>query len=275
MMTLNCRAGHDVIVRSGPDGAQLPISDRDTQFVRGDGVTQDWVHLIDLLTGTVGTLVVYTRKSGVAEATGYVKHTLTAPVIHDVRLRFTQGGYAVCTFSFECRFPSDTATIDTVWAITDAQAAPTHLTSSRGGWRIVSAVHGSQAIYHLTGFEYGLTGRIDKACNDGDLGYTAVDLELFMTPSGSISLQDASIATNALVTNGLLLAAAADLVITVKQSGSAANKVVTIANVIFTGNAEAQGNDKGFNDFSLAFEQTDDPDTPLTLTGDNKIITIA
>ncbi len=46
-------AGYENSIRSAPDGLQLPVIDLDTQFVRGSMTTEDWIHVIELLTGNM------------------------------------------------------------------------------------------------------------------------------------------------------------------------------------------------------------------------------
>jgi hypothetical protein len=65
-MVARIQEGYDNILRSAPDGLQVPVKDKEAEYVRGEIVTQDWVEAVNLLTGTVGTFVFYERKSGVA-----------------------------------------------------------------------------------------------------------------------------------------------------------------------------------------------------------------
>ena len=95
-----------------------------------------------------------------------------------------------------------------------------------------------------------------------------------MTVNGSASFQDAEITSSQLKAQQLLLAAAGDLVITVLQSGGATNKVITIANVIFTSLQGSPDVNADYTSYSANFEVANDPSIPLTLDGDNKIITI-
>jgi len=137
-MSARIEAGYDEIIESEPDGLEVPISDRGAQFVRGTVVTQDWVKAVELLTGTVGSYCFSERQSGVAVDTGYIKHTITNPVIHNVRLDFNKGGYATAAFDFECRAADDAKTIADMWGMLDDQAAPTYVAAARGGWRVQS-----------------------------------------------------------------------------------------------------------------------------------------
>jgi len=277
VMTARIQAGFDEQLESSPDGLTLPIRDKGVQFVRGTIVTQDWVEFVNLICGTVSTYVFYERKSGVAEATGYIKHTITAPVIHRVNMRFTKGQYAAVAFDFECRAADVTTAINDMWAITDDQAAPTYITAARGGWRIEAAVHGATSIYHLSSFEFTLAMPVAKACNDGDVGYTCVDARTSgMSAAGSIGFADSTVATSIMLCNKLLTAAAANLVLTVRQSGGATDKTVTIANVDFNDAASnSDSNPQGFTAYQLSFAIANSSGTPLTLAGDNQIIAIA
>jgi len=267
--------GYDNIMRSAPGDYAVNVVDRECQFVRGQITSQDWVHMIDLLTGEVGTYTFYERKSGAAASTGYIQHTLTAPVIHRARIAMNQAGYMAVVADFECRAADETATIADMHAITDSQAAPTALTAEMGGWRVATATHGAVSIYHMTAFDFAITAQLLRACNDADVAYTAVDVrEDGMQAAGSITIGDSEVTGAKLKAQDLLLAAAGSLVITVVQSAGAANKVITIANVMF-GSADRQSDVKSqYTHESLPFDVTNVLATPLTLAGANEIITI-
>jgi len=276
-MSVNIQEGYENVIRSSPDGLQVSILDKECQYVRGTLVSQDWIHIIELLTGTLGTYVFYERKSGVAEATGYIKHTLTNPIIHRVSLSMNQGGYATITADFECRAGSETATIADMHAMTDSQAAPTYVSAVRGGWRFVSAVYGASLnIHHVTGFNFSIAMRLFKACNDADIAYTAVDACLDgMQATGSINFQDSAIATAQLTSQSLLLAALANLVLTVRQAEGAANKIITIARASILTAGGSSDSSSGYTGFNASFEVANNTSVPLTLAGANKILTIA
>lgn len=280
-MSARITAGHDNLIRSAPDGLEVPIKDKEIEFVRGVVVTQDWVHALDLLTGALGTYVFYERKSGVAAATGYVEHTITAPVIHRMTIDFTKGGYGTVTFEFECRPADETKGIADMWVMADDEAAPTYVSSARGGFRIESCKHdpggdGEIQIYHLTGFTFGITMPLVRECNDGDVGYTCVDARLdAMTCEGSITFQDAEIATGAMKAQQLIVATKADLAIQARQSQGATSKVITIANADFNSVDNASDVNAPFTEYTAAFDVANDAAAPLTLSGDNTIIAIA
>ncbi len=279
VMTAVITEGFENVMRSAPDGLQLPTIDREIQFCRGVITTQDWVEAIGLLTGTVGTYVFYERKSGAA-ATGYIEHTITAPVIHRISIRLTKAGFAQVEFAFECRAADETKTIADMHAMADDHAAPTDITSARGGYRVVTTAHGAVSIYHVTAFEFSLAMKLVKACNDADVAYTCVEANLAgMTAAGSIGFQDSEIATAKLKCQALLLAVAGDLVLTVLQSQGATNKVITIANVVFLSAGENSNVEADFTGYTAQYDIANDPGTPLTLEGSgeplaNKIITI-
>jgi len=73
----------------------------------------------------------------------------------------------------------------------------------------------------------------------------------------------------------LLAAARGNLVITVAQGSAAADKVITIAGVIFGSAGGNQNVSASFTDHSLNYMVTNDAGTPLTLSGTDKILAIA
>ncbi len=280
VMTASITAGYDNIIKTAPDGMQLPEIDREAQFCRGTIVTQDWIEALNLLIGAVTTLIFYERKDGVAAATGYIKHTITAPVIYNFSLNFTKGGYATASFAFECKAADETKTIADMWVLLDDQAAPTYISAARGGYRVETCTHSTAGteikVYHVTGFTFSIAMNLVKACNDADVGYTCVTAELDnMAAAGSLAFQDGLITGAILTAQRLIAAAADDLVIVVTQGKGAADKTITIANVIFNnigGNSDVNA---PFTGYSAGFDIANDSDTPLTLEGANKIITIA
>jgi len=280
-MTARLISGFDDRNQSEPDGLQVPVKDKETQFVRGTIVTQDWPHAVELLTAAAGSLVFYERKSGVAEAAGYIKHTITNPVIHKMRLSISKKQYAAVSFDFECRAADETKGITDMHQTADEQAAPSYISAARGGVRIISATHGTGEallnILHSTELEFAIEMPLVKESNDADVGYTCVDARLDgMKCQGKISFQDGGIkaATTQLLIQQLITAAKGDLVITVRQSQAATNKVITIGGTDFS-QVYSDSNVKApFTGYSADFDVSNTAGSPLTLDGTNKIITI-
>ncbi len=273
VMTAVIRAGYDNIMKSSPDGLQVAVKDKEIQFVRGTIVSQDWVHALELLTGTVGTLVFYERESGTDT---YTKHTINKPVIHKIAISLNQGGYGSVSFDFECKPDDETKGIADMWVPLAAQVAPAYVSAARGGYRIVSAVHGAVSINHVTGFNFSISMPLSKACNDSDVGYTCVDALLEnMACEGSIDYQSGVIAAAKVLGVTLLTAAKADLVLTLTQSQGATAKTLTIANVDFSDLGSSSSSGPGFTGYTNSFDVANDAGTPLTLAGANPIITIA
>ena len=117
---------------------------------------------------------------------------------------------------------------------------------------------------------------LEKDSNDGDVGYTCVDArQSGISVSGGINFQDATITSAKILAVQLAIAAKASLVTTVSSSQGAAAKVLTMAGVLFTGgggNSDAGG---GFTGYDASFACVNDATTQLTLSGANKILTIA
>lgn len=278
-MTARIDSGFDNVMRSAPDGLEVPLKDKEIEYVRGTITTQDWAQVIALLTGTLGTYVFYERKSGVAVGTGFIEHTITNPVIHRANFRLTKGAYGTVTFDFECRAEDETKGLADMWVLLDDQAAPTYVSAARGGFRIASALHGSVpgiSINHVTAFDFTLTLQLVKESNDADVGYTCVDARLDgLTAEGSISFQDSTIVAAVLVCQSLLAAAKDSLVLSVKQGQGGAAKTVTILGVDFNNVSRTSDANTPFTEHVANFDVANDATTQLTLEGDNKIIAIA
>jgi len=279
LMSARISEGYDQILRSSPDGLQLPVVDREIQFCRGSIVSQDWVEMITLLTGTLGTKVFYERKSGMVETAGFIKHTITAPVIYQAAIDLSsgdKGGYGTVSADYECKAADVDKGVADMHAMADANNAPTYIAAARGGHRILTTLHGAVAIYHVTRLSVRISIPLKKACNDGDVGYTCVDVDLSgLSVTGSISFQDSTITSAKLKCQDLLLAARANLVATIRQGSAATNKVLTLAGVIFGPAEIAPSVNSDFSEYTLPFEVTNNTTTQLTLAGANKIITIA
>jgi len=279
VMTASISAGYDNKLQSAPDGLQVALEDKLIPYVRGQIVSQDWVEAVKLLTEAETSLVFYERRSGVAEDTGYIKHTITNPVINTMSLSFNKGSYATVQFSFECRAADGDAGIAEMWQVLDGQSAPvTYVTAARGGYQVESCTHGALSINHVTGFNFTLTMPLLREWNDGAKGYTMVECELSgLTAAGSINFQDGDIhdANNTLLCQQLLVADRGDLVLTVKQGRGATSKVITIAGVEFDAAGSSSDAASDFTGYNASFDVTNDPVTHLTLKGpDNKIIAI-
>lgn len=272
----NIIQGYDNILRSSPDGLQgPPIRDREIEFTRGNVVTQDWLHMIELLIGAVDTEVFYQVMSGVAGPNNYRKHTIVNPVIHNAVITFDQGRYAECSYDFECKAADETKGFLDMWTKLDAQVAPTYVSAARGGWRIVSCTHGALNVYHVMGFDFAIGLRMRRASNDGDKAYTAVDADVEgMTCGGSLRFQDSALTAGNSIDQKLAAAARGNLVLVVKQSAGAASKTITIAGVEFDNVSKDSDPNNEYDEFSGAYEVANDSGTPLTLAGTNKIITI-
>jgi len=276
LMTLRLLAGYDNVLQTPVDGLQVPMGDRLTEFVRGNMTGQDWLHVIELLTGAVGTSVHYERKSGVAEATGYIKHTLNKPVIHRCGISLMHRGYGSINADFECQAADETEGIADLWVPEDNQAAPTYVSAARG-LEITACVHGGDLnIYHVTKLDFNIVMQLLKASQDGDIGYTAVDALLSgIMPSGVLTIQDSEIISAKLKAVEMVQAARGNLVLSIRQAGGAAAKTLTIAGVEFTNLSESSDVNADYSSYDVPFIITNNASTPLTLSGPNKILAIA
>ena len=280
---MSCRItqGYGSIVESDPDGlGGPPIRDKEAEYTRGTIVTQDWVHIIELITGTVGTYVFYEQKSGAPEATGYIKHTIVNPVIHRVNFTLTQKGYSIVAAEFECKAADETKGMLDMWTQEDDQAKPSYISAERGGYRVKATsfdpdgVAPAINIYHVKSFSLAIALIMQAEFNDGDVGFTCVDVEEDGARySGSLGFQDSSISTSLLLAQRIVTAGRGTLTMTVAMSGGASDKTITIAGVDPDGFERSSGKD--FTEHTVNFGIANDPDTPLTLSGANKILTVA
>ncbi|MCE5184930.1 MAG: hypothetical protein LLF76_02250 [Planctomycetaceae bacterium] len=276
-MSIAIDEGYDEIAESSVEGTEVAVVDRGAQYVRGVCATQSWMTVISLLAGTIGTYVFYERKSGAAAATGWLKHTLTSPVIWDVEFNWNQGSYGTATFKFECRFATAATVISDVHSLMDSQAGPTLSDELElGGYRIDSAALGVLAIYGVSAFRFHLGLKLAKSSVGAALGYTSVDAELGAAggrADGSLTFQDSSVATTVGKEAQLLTAARASLVLSGKMASGAENKKVTVAGVMFTTCSRRMvGNRQQYAETTANYIISNSLATPLTIAGANKII---
>lgn len=266
LMSVNLQKGYDELMQTQPDGIGIPLYDRLTEYCRGSLAGQDWVHVIDLLTGSSGSLVCYEQESGVAT---FLKHTVINPVIHSISLAFAHRGYARVTAQFECKAADENKGFADMHTKLAGQTAPAYVSAARG-LEILTCQHGSTDIFHNVGLNFNLAMPLHKASQDGDIGYTAVDRLLNgMTVTGSLDIQDTS------VVDTLLAAGKADLVLTIKQSQGEADKTLTISNVLFTAASPNMNANEPYRTTTLEFVIANDMDTPLVLEGTGtKIISV-
>lgn len=282
LMNASIIQGYDTELSSSPDGLGGPaLRDYEAEVTRGSLVTQDLVHLVDLATGTVSTKVFYTRKSGVGPDTGYVKNTIVNPVIHRIALTVTKKQYATIGVNFECKAEDETKGMADEWTKTDEQAAPAYVSAIRGGYRIKSAVFTPDDdsisdinIYHMQALSLLIDLMLHATYDDGDVGFTCVDVdEEGGTYNGSITFQDAGIASLQSTAQQVIAAGRGTLAVTLAMSGGATDKVLTIAGV--DPKQYTEDNQPGkFSEYTLNFDLSNSTDTPLSLDGTNKLITI-
>ena len=283
-MSIRLDEGFENIILSAPDGLEGPVKDKEVQYCRGSVISQDWVEFINLINGTIGTKVFSEQKSGVDLATGYIQHTITAPVIHRAKIVFNRsaksGQYATVMYDFECRAEDETKGIADMHTILDGQAAPTYVTAARGGYRIISAAFDTDVdiidIYHIMRFEFEIALTLVKECNDSDVGYTCADARLGgLKTRGTLSCQDSEVVATQLKAQELVVHASDQLLLTIAQGGGSANQTITMLGVDFnnfTSNSDA-GQD--FTEYIMNFDIANSGATPLTIAGTNKIIEIA
>ena len=204
LMSASFQFGYEDIVTAPADGLSFPEVDRLTQYCRGTITSQDWINVISALNGAVGTYIFYSRESGAAT---YTKWTVTAPVIHSASFNLAHRGYGSCTWNFECKASNTTDGFATMLVADTATAtAPAVSVTTHRGLEILTVVHTTDTtdIYHVTGLTFNVAGNLMKASQDGDTGYTAVDVVWGGTSmTGTMTIQDSE-ASDAVTVNTLL-----------------------------------------------------------------------
>ncbi len=253
LMSANINVGYDDIITAPHDGNAFPTTDRLTQFCRGTIDCQDWAKVISLLNGTTGTYIFYERESGLATVT---KHTITAPVIHQASVSLGHRGHGNAVWSYECKAADETKGFIDMWAMDNAATAPVAITAKERSLEILNVEHGSAGtdIDHVTDLSFNIGGNLSIASQDGDVGYTAVDVVFGGIPvSGSITFQQAYETPDTIHPIDLLNNAAADLIATIKIEQGGSNKTLTILSAMFTGVQSAPSAGPGYTGYTMSF----------------------
>jgi len=269
LMTASVSEGFDDIVTAPHDGYDFPETDRLTAFCRGSITCQDWIEVLNVLNGTVGTYVFYEKESGAATVTS---HTLLNPTIHQASISLAHRGRASATWAFECKAADANDTIGDLHAIVTAAEAPAATIEYSPGLEITAGTHGAgeASFYHIMGLTVNVQGNLIKASSDGDAGYTAVDVVWGGVPiTGTLTIQDRA-SYQTLLTN-----TESNLVLTVKQCQGASDKTLTIKNVVFSGASQSANSAPGYTAYNLDFYVNGDQSSPLTLSGGSAAITLA
>ena len=267
LMSYAMQFGYDDIVVAPADGLSFPEVDRLGQFCRGTITCQDWTEVINVLNNVTTSYVFYSRESGL---TSFSKYTLTAPVVYAASFSFTHRGYASCTWNFETRAASEAVGFSAAFGVDNATGtAPAATLTTARGIEITAAQHATDTtdINHVTNLTCNIAGRLVKASQDGDVGYTAVDVVWGGAPmGGSITFQDSA---DSNVVKAVTLAGLAeeDLTVTIKQS-QAGSKSLVLKNCVFTDGAANYTNDGTYAGYTMNFILNSDQTTPIGTAGD-------
>ncbi len=270
----NIVKGYDQVLTSSPDGAEVAFSDRYCQYCRGNITTQDITQALNILTGDIDTFVFYEAESG--EST-YIKHTINNPVIFDLAISINKDQYATASFNFECLAESASAGFAGMHVPARAEETlPEYVAAARGGQIVKTLKLGTTDILHVTGLSFNLAFSISKESNDGSVGYTTIDTSMNgILPSGNISFQDSGAETDKDLSGQVLALTRQSLVATLAMGQGAADKTVTIAGVEIISCSNGSSSGDGYTTYDASYQVTNNATTPLTLSGTNKIITIA
>ena len=271
LVTASIFEGFDSVVSSPADGLEMPTTDRFMKVVRGSMVSQDWVELLNIIQGTVGTFVFYEQESG---ATSYLKHTITEPVVHAATLDIPVKGFATCTWQFHCRPVADDDTFADMWTKLPGQAVPTAILSNRAVNITGDCMLASTPIPHVTGVTLNINGGLAVSGNDGALTNSGVDVVWGGNAiNGTLTSQDPNI------TQTLLDAALGDLIIplTAAKGGLSphVNQTLTIKQVEFISNDNSSNAGPGYSGQSLNWVGGVSGDKSITTaTTNDNVITI-
>jgi hypothetical protein len=245
LSTLSFDAAYRDVVRSTSDGA-LGVEDVDRAGLRV-GVSlecTDVAKVNQILAAAASSTTFYAKEAG---ATTWHKYEIlladAALLWTGMRLRMAKAADAVLSLTGVMRFADGTKNIDNAITLTAAVATAPTLTYPARLYRPNTASFDPDgadpaiAPLHLESLDLSLDAQVIEDYSDTDLGHTAVDIVGWNPLEVSLTHKDASDpgADASDMTAKILKAVRGVLTATLLGRGGAANKALTINNLLFTG----------------------------------------
>lgn len=272
-------ASYRDIIRSRPDGAVgVEDVDRTGLVINVTIECADVTKVNALLDAAPGTLLFYARESGAATYHKYATAGSTC-VLHGMNMNFAKNSDATLTLRGRLAVTSGASDLKDVLKVDDGEAAGTLVYPVRLQ-RPNSASYsvGPLTPLHLESMNLSLDAVVIDDYADADIAVTACDVVGWNPLRTSLVHKDATMKTGTPpledITGQLMNAARGTLTVTLLGRGGAANKTLTISNLLFTGAQPDFGPEYG--QFTLSGESGwKNGATIYSMNSTNKLFSIA
>ncbi len=269
--------GHPRIVASNDGLAGVAAQDQGPWGCRGSLSCGDVSTFMAVLaafegaTDALRALMAEGKEVGAATVTDIL---LARARLVGARLACRNNDYAQVDYDLRSSCAPASDSQDDELSFTEAQAKTATIGSGLRTYRIVSATHAAVQAEACLGFDLNVAGQAVATHGDDDFGET-VDVSGYDV-SGTVTFQDFDVDTLLAMTQKLIAAAEASLVLVLKQQGGGANTTLTLANTRFFETSDALAA-RQYGTAALGFGCAGlSGTTPYALaTGANKIITMA
>ena len=255
LATIRFTAAYRAVVVSTPDGAfGAEDVDRAGLAVGVQIVCADVTQARNALTAAVGDTTFSGKESG---ANTWHDYTVPGIVLTGMNLSITKAADAQLTLDGVVRFPSGTADLDDILTVTGGGGAAPSLTYPVRLFRPFNAAFdagyaGSPiSPLHVESVQLALAAQVNEDFADADIGHTAVDIVGWQPLQVSLVHRDAQIPPGdpSHISSKLMGAARGKLTVQLKGRGGAADKTLTVENLLWTGLTQEDKAD--YTDFTL------------------------
>jgi len=245
LASLGFDGGYQDVPESDGDGAVgAEDVDRAGLRVAWNLATTDVAKVNALMAAAVGNTEFSGRESGLATYRDYVVPGLV-PI--GFTLNLPKATDAVLTLNGLVRFATAATDLDDIFAATAAQPAPTKTYPARlfRPHTVSYADDPAVAPTHLESINLSLAAqRVHEDYSDTDIGETAVDVGPWAALKIALVLKDYSVSGTSDMAAKLMMAATGKaLTATLSGRGGAADKTLTVNNVIWTGHNKTKAKD--------------------------------
>lgn len=252
MSTIGFNAAFRDVIQSTPDGA-VGVEDVDRAGLRVGVSLQctDVTKVNAILDAPVGNTTFSGKESG---ATTWHHYTVSQIVWTGMNLGLNKNGDATLRLDGVVRFPNSTDGLAQIIALTGGGPTPPTLAYPARLYRPFQASFtpdGASAItpLHTESINLSLAANVLEDYADADVGHTAVDIAGWNALQVTHVYRDALAVSPSDVSAQILGGARGVLAVSLKGRGGAADQVLTINNVLWTGSDS--NHQAGYTDFSM------------------------
>lgn len=256
LASIGFSAAYRSVVESRSDGA-IGAEDVDRAGLDVDVAIEctDVTKVNAILDATPGTTTWSGKESGAATWHNFTIGAASPIVITGARLNFAKGADATLSLTGKIRFAASATELDGVIALTGASGAAPSLTYPARLYRPTTASFDPDgaataiAPLHIESLGLSLDAQVIQDFADADVGHTAVDIVGWGPLRTTMTHRDAKAVAPSNINAQLLKAVRGVLTVMLLGRGGAANKTLTINNLLFSG--ASQRDQTEYSEFTL------------------------